>query len=221
MNSHKVSFAATTPEEDRRQLIRTTLNREGGDPSRLLELLADIVEFKDWERFGIPLKQYIETPYDQGGLGWSVKDVETVLKLTHRYEVKPNYSTDITERMGVTRETIRGELRGTLRNTGRPSDDEDNDAITSFPRARLSSTGREYWIARLRRDGQHAIADRLHNDPSFTVKQAKEAVGIKPPPSRPRIDLSSPEAVAKTLIQYMPPEDIATLLGLLADAIKE
>jgi hypothetical protein len=75
-----------TQEEELRSRLRVQLERDGGNPSQLLELIMIATKQRVWEAFGMSFTQFIETPFNDGGLGWSIDNLKTVLTLRHRFE---------------------------------------------------------------------------------------------------------------------------------------
>ena len=79
-------------DEELREQLLVNKRRSGGDPSLLLDLLAELLERKSWEQreghTGKPWSflRYVQTPFDDGGLGWDVEDVKNIIRFEHKYE---------------------------------------------------------------------------------------------------------------------------------------
>lgn len=209
---------------DKQLLLRNMLNQPGGDPTYIMNMLFDVVSTEVWTEWtDVDGRKFGTFSKALEHMGQSKEKVEHLIEIKHSGELRGDPA--VIERMKWLRETVtalfaeelptgltRSEA-GSLGGRGNKAPDV-SDALGD----KQYGNSRIYWIQRLKRD-KPEIAERLIHEPDFTVKQAKEAAGIQPPPGRPRIDLSSPESVAQTLLQYMQPEDIAALLALLAEAI--
>src|SRR5260221_11760326 len=86
MNARQLSHEVPSPQEDLRQQLYFLLRQPGGDPSQLLELLAVIVENRLWEQGGQAFIPFLTTAFDDGGVGWSLQNVQAILLRRHPYE---------------------------------------------------------------------------------------------------------------------------------------
>src|SRR5262249_215803 len=82
----QISSLPLTVEEDLRQQLFSILQKTGGNPSQLLDLLHAILENRVWEKLHLSFIEFISLPYQDGGAGWSIENVRAVLRMKHRYE---------------------------------------------------------------------------------------------------------------------------------------
>ena len=90
MNPQTVSVGRySSPEESRRQMLSVRLTQDGRNASLILDLISDVVEHEDWTRLTdrdskpLTFRKYVEMPYEQGGIGWQVDNLQKVILLTH------------------------------------------------------------------------------------------------------------------------------------------
>ena len=122
----------------------------------LLDLLAELLDRKSWEQreghTGKPWSflRYVQTPFDDGGLGWDVEDVKNIIRFEHKYEKE---GVRHTPAKAAEMEAMRRKVRDLLNpeapkhgEVGRGRDRGDN--ITSKDRG----TSESYTVRRLKRD---------------------------------------------------------------------
>lgn len=162
-----VRSAPESLEEELRQSLYVLLQQSGGDPSQLLDLLAVAVEAQVWESLGCDFASFVSTPYSSGGLGWSIENLRSVLRMRHRHEL---IELTVAERMNRTRREIENLLSPVAGTWG---GNRRNKQATSAPRS-----DREQTIARLKRD-QPALAEKVLSG-TLSVNQAVVQAGIRP-----------------------------------------
>jgi hypothetical protein len=107
-----VSNIDQDPDEELREQILVNKRRTGGDPSLLLDLLSELVlRRQSWKKRGEDgwsFVQYVDTPFDDGGLGWDRKEVEQIVDLQHKYEKDgPRHDPEKAAEMKKLRRTVR------------------------------------------------------------------------------------------------------------------
>jgi len=214
MDSRTVSNFDVTPEENIRQLVRVTLNASGGDPSHLLELLADVIEMNVWQNSGMTFSRFVNTPYDKGGLGWSIKDLKAVLSLTHRYEAPNPVNRTISDRLNAMRTEVNRLLADDIEPTNPHGGDRRSNQIDVSSRSGQGGNSRAYIISRLKRD-RPDLAEKVINN-EMKTSEAKRLAGY-PVDDRIKIPIDNPQRAAEMIIDKMPHAAIAELLAILKE----
>ena len=141
-------------DEELREQLLVNKRRSGGDPSLLLDLLAELLDRKSWRQreghTGKPWSflRYVQTPFDDGGLGWDVEDVKNIIRFEHKYEKEGVRHTPAkAAEMEAMRRKVRDLLNPEANKQGRP---EKGDNITF--REDQKGTSESYTVRRLKRD---------------------------------------------------------------------
>lgn len=211
MTARVVSGGEMTPEQRRVHRVEHILRRDGGSPGSALEGLAAIVEDGTWRK--VPSGPYHPEPFASFrrfiearppfGLGYSIKQLRALLQLEHPGEG----SAEIHERMEAMRVQVARLITEDVapaRGVGRPE-------LTANVRAtniNRSDSG-DYVVARLKRDDPE-LAERVANG-EVTRHAAARQKGWR----KPRVVLTSPDSIARSLRQHMSADDIAALIRLL------
>ena len=219
MNARTVSGGELTPEQRRVLRVEHILRRDGGSPGSALEGLEAIVADETWrkvprgsedERPFVSFLHFVETaaPF---GLGYPREQLVALLKLKHPEENRG----EMRERMDRLRTRVTEMLNADIapaRTVGRPENcSPSNGSGTTFS----SGRGADYLTARLKRD-HPGLAERVVAG-ELTASAAARQAGIL----RPRILITSPQAIAKALRKHMDQADLARLAALLADGDRE
>ena len=183
-----------SPEQDRRQRFFVHLRQDGGDPSQLLDLLATVVEREDWKRLesedGVELDfyRYITEPFPVG-IGWSLEDVQTILKLHHKYERPPRLDRKKAKQMAKLRDTVErlltkpqrtnSEARQGNQNARKSENETDNISLVSDEKTGYG-TSASYLKSRLARDAPE-ILERKRQGEFKSYRAAAIAAGIVKP----------------------------------------
>lgn len=214
--AREVSFPHLSEEQMRVLRAGEALHRDGASPAGALELLAAIVEDRTWERltdakgrsFKGRFRDFVEArpPY---GLGYDPDQLPKVLQLRHPHESVPK----IAYRMAAMREQVKQLLLEEIPATaehgygpGRGHTEKRGSATTSFVLGR----GADYITARLKRDAPELAEQVIRGE--LTPNAAARQMGWR----KPRIVVSTPEAVAKALRKHMTPDQIQALVRLLS-----
>jgi len=214
--AREVSFPHLSEEQMRVLRAGEALHRDGASPAGALELLAAIVEDRTWERltdakgrsFKGRFRDFVEarSPY---GLGYDPDQLPKVLQLRHPHESVPR----IAYRMAQMREQVKRLLLEEIPATaehgygpGRGHTEKRDGATNSFP---LANTA-DYVTARLKRDAPELAEKVIRGE--LTPNAAARQMGWR----KPRIVVSTPEAVAKALRKHMTPDQIQALVRLLS-----
>jgi len=213
--AREVSFPHLSEEQMRVIRAGEALHRDGASPAGALELLAAIVEDRTWERlrdakgrsFKGRFRDFVEarSPY---GLGYDPDQLPKVLQLRHPHESVPK----IAYRMAQMRETVKRllleEIPVVLPNGGNRRSEEFQSRAT---RLNLSTADTaDYVTARLKRDAPELAEKVIRGE--LTPNAAARQMGWR----KPRIVVSTPEAVAKALRKHMTPDEIQVLVRLLS-----
>lgn len=207
-----VSGGDLTPEQRRVHRVEHILRRDGGSPGSALEGLAAIVEDGTWRK--VPsgpdrpepfasFRRFVEAnpPF---GLGYSIKQLRALLQLQHPGEG----AASVRERMDAMRaevaRLIADETQPALPQ-GRPQKERDTFISVGRPDTK------DKVVARLKRDDP-ALAEQVVNG-EVTANAAAREKGWR----KPRVVLTSPESIARTLRKHLGPDDIARLIKLLLD----
>ena len=144
-------------DEELREQLLVNKRRSGGDPSLLLDLLAELLERKSWEQreggSGKPWSflRYVQTPFDDGGLGWDVEDVKNIIRFEHKYEKE---GVRHTPAKAAEMEAMRRKVRDLL-NPEAPKNGEIGSGRNSPDNIRPNKdhgTSESYTVRRLKRD---------------------------------------------------------------------
>ena len=214
--AREVSFPHLSEEQMRVLRAGEALHRDGASPAGALELLAAIVEDRTWERltdakgrsFKGRFRDFVEArpPY---GLGYDPDQLPKVLQLRHPHESVPK----IAYRMAAMREQVKRLLLEeipAIKQVGSPG--HSPNVRDTHIRATTSTNAdtSERVIARLKRDDP-ALAEKVIRG-EITPNAAARQMGWR----KPRIVVSTPEAVAKALRKHMTPDQIQALVRLLS-----
>ncbi len=186
--TNRVITSTQTQEEEIRSRLRIQLERDGGNPSQLLELIMIATKHRVWESFDMSFEQFIETPFNDGGLGWSVQNLKTVLALKHRFEHEKTGHKDLVSDLANMRKQVM-DLLEPLGAPGNPSGrNQYSEPLRNFDNYQNSSEGNdkrkqsvggggtseEYTKARLRRDNPD-LYERVESGEMSANAAAKEA----------------------------------------------
>lgn len=212
--AREVSFPHLSEEQMRVLRAGEALHRDGASPAGALELLAAIVEDRTWERltdakgrsFKGRFRDFVEArpPY---GLGYDPDQLPKVLQLRHPHESVPK----IAHRMAAMREQVKRLLLEEIpavQQVGSPGQSS-NVGATNI-RATTSANTADYVTARLKRDAPELAEKVIRGE--LTPNAAARQMGWR----KPRIVVSTPEAVAKALRKHMTPDQIQVLVRLLS-----
>ncbi len=147
-------------------------------------------------------------------MGQTEEKVKTLIQLKHKDEERGNF--EIKQHMEWLRIEVHRLTKDTMGDVGRPP--QNNDDISSFPREKLGSTGTDYTIARLERDGHHELAEAVLSREMSAAEGWRQAGKEKP---RWKIRMDDPHLAAKVILEHMEPSAIAELCAILAQAIAE
>ncbi len=211
--TRRISPPKITIEEDLRQQLYVLLERStGGDPSQLLTLLEQIVENRSWERLGQTFIAFLTTPYEHGGVGWSLENLKAVLSMHHRFE---HLDPDIAARMATLRRTISELMTLPAQSHGGKRSRDLKDRQPDNVRLQNYGNSRDSTVARLKRD-RPDLAQRVL-DGEMSANQAAIEAGFRR--YRLSIDPNDVEKTAETLRRYLSAEQLALLSTLLRKAI--
>lgn len=149
MNSYKIT-STRTPEEELRSRLHVHLQQDGGNPSQLLEMLDLAVSKKVWDEFDMSFRQFIESSYESGGLGWSIENLKSVLRLKHRYEYEGSGHAGLIERIVKMRQQVVDLLNEPIGVNG-----GDRKSVLYYQTDSLSGNGGtsiDYTVRRLKKD---------------------------------------------------------------------
>lgn len=211
VNARLVTGGDLTPEQRRVHRVEHILRRDGGSPGSVLEGLAALVEDGTWRKVPcgpddprpfVSFRRFVEAP-PPFGLGYSIKQLRALLQLQHPGEG----AAEIRERMDAMRSEV-GRLIAedvpAARPPGRPAS---NVSATHITGARDATA----IVARLKRDDPE-LAERVVRG-ELSANAAAQQAGIR----KPRILVTSPESVARSLRRHMSPADLARLVSLLTE----
>jgi hypothetical protein len=155
-------------DEELREQILVNKRRSGGDPSLLLDLLSELVfERETWKKRGEDgwsFLRFVQTPFDDGGLGWDRSEVENIVQFDHKYEKEgPQHDPSKAEEMTRLRSTVKDLLNPEAgpEKGNEYSDDSAVDNINSND----GGTSESYALRRLKRDhpelAEKVVADEM------------------------------------------------------------
>jgi len=143
-------------DEELREQILVNKRRSGGDPSLLLDLLSELVfERQTWKKRGEDgwsFLRFVQTPFDDGGLGWDRSEVENIVQFDHKYEKEgPQHDPAKAEEMNRLRSTVKDLLNPDAAEHG--GDRKSEEAQDQVRNTNSKSTDDEsYALRRLKRD---------------------------------------------------------------------
>jgi len=204
MSTRVISNAARSHEEELRDRLRLAVRRDGGDPSSFLELLADAVAERIWEKLGTAQSflEFVKTPIPDG-LGLDEATLARLIAFSHHHEDK---SPELREDLKRMRRFVEDELNPKARvGTGRP---KNGDNVTVLWERGNSES---YWIRRLKRDAPE-LAELVLNG-ELSANAAAVQAGMKR--RKASVPIDDPERLAATLRRRLSSEDLAQLIELL------
>mgnify|MGYP006990451346 CR=1 FL=1 len=212
--AREVSFPHLSEEQMRVIRAGEALHRDGASPAGALELLAAIVEDRTWERladakgrsFKGRFRDFVEarSPY---GLGYDPDQLPKVLQLRHPHESVPK----IAYRMAAMREQVKRLLLEEIpESQSHGGDRRSNEVQVRVTNLKAQTDTAEYIVARLKRDAPELAEKVIRGE--LTPNAAARQMGWR----KPRIVVSTPEAVAKALRKHMTPDEIQVLVRLLS-----
>lgn len=188
--------------------VAKTIERSGGNPSGVLELLETVIRERSWEkvRDGVgnlytSFLAFAEASRDDNGLGTTKDALVKLVDVPHQLE-----ATEWRERGPALRKAIRSLLAGEIPKAeppGRPR----KDRATVVNRPTRDTAGA--ITARLKRDDPE-LAERVVAGEVSANAAAREKGWHKP-----RVLLTSPASVARKLREHFTAEQLAELIGLL------
>ena len=153
--SNIISNIHVDRDEELREHLLVTKRTSGGDPSLLLDLLAELLERKSWEqrkgRNGTPWSflRYVQTPFDDGGLGWDVEEVKNIIRFEHKREKEGvRHDPAKAAEMEAMRRKVRDLLNPEARDVGRPNSADNVDNVNN----NKGGNSESYTVRRLKRD---------------------------------------------------------------------
>lgn len=216
-----------SPEEDLRSRLHLHLNQDGGNPSQLLEMLELTVRRKVWESFGMTFDEFVETSFENGGLGWSKTGLKAVWYLKHRHE----HREDVAKRMAWLRnelDHLTGGIKpssmdvaqhpATMRETaGKPPNADNYYNCNNLDQQGNSA---EYLAARLARDFPDTLTE-VKQGKYRSMHAAAKAVGIVK--DKPRISIDGADMVkaAALLAARLEPAQLAALISELVKRLDD
>lgn len=209
--SRTVALQEPSPEQARIHRVRETIHRDGATPGGALDGLAVIVKDDTWRRVAGPdgqpfasFRAFVEAkpPF---GLGIDENELRKIISLRHPHEG----SARIAKRMVAMRDQVERLLKEEIapaHEARRPRQGENlrGTKVTESDTA-------DYVVARLKRDDPTLAEQVVRGE--ITANAAARAAGIR----RPRIVLSTPERIAKSLRKHLDGETLRRLAELLKD----
>jgi len=220
MKTETVSIANLTKEERLRMQLYVETQHDGGNPSQLLELLAQAIEINVWEKLtngegnSLTFFEFVERPYPDG-IGLAIDDLKTLIKLKHQYERKERFDSKIAERMDNMRRVVTDLLHPKMAEPGRP--DLQLNQFIKPDNIRLNNsvkldygTEANYTIRRLKRDRPDLAEKVIANELSANAAAIEAGFRIK----SITIPLD-PERAARSIRQHFTEQQIRELIELL------
>lgn len=172
-----VSNISQDQDEELREQILTNKRRTGRDPSLLLDLLHELVERESWKRRGEDgwtLLRYVQTPFDEGGLGFDRKEVENIIQFWHKYEKDGlRHDPEKAEEMEQLQAMVRDLLTPELGEHGINQHETGNgDSYNN-----LQGRGAEYLAAPIKRN-RPDVHERMKESEFQSVRQVAIEAGI-------------------------------------------
>jgi hypothetical protein len=207
-----------SPQEELRSRIHVHLDQDGGNPSHLLEMLDLMIQDEIWLKFEkkLSFRQFVELPYEQGGLGWTMDSLKCILQMQHRFEHEGSSHTEIQERLQEMRRRVMDLLHDPSNGHGgdRKSTLHSNlDFAPSEQRGNSSS----HKLRRLKRD-RPDLAERVMAHELSATAAAIEA-GFEPYKFQVRAD--DPRKTARIIAKHVDREWMAALIDELRKAMEE
>lgn len=211
-------MAELSPEEHRRKELYEQINE---NPDKIMSLLAEMTENRDWEQFGYDFVEYVEKPYDEGGLGWSRENLSLTItqeaprerkahKTDQRLQKMRHFVTDQLQKFGSMTVALTGGEPFTVNRiltAYDPSDDLDASDYAPTPSQKRRSKLEER-IAAERPD----LAEMVTTG-EISLSAAAVEAGIRE--KRVSISIGDPQKTAKSLRKHMTEEQIADLVQVL------
>lgn len=203
----KLTNTNLSQEERLMRSLSVETTRRGADPSLFLDLLADAVEIRAWER--LPSKTFvgfIEQPYPNG-IGSTVDTVRTMMRLRHRHE---GMDPGVDGRMRDLRQEVINLLnpkQAANGEIGRGRGSLDN--IKANP----GGTDPDYALRRLKRDNPE-LAQRVLTG-ELSAHAAAVQAGFRPRTITVPLD---PEKMARAIRRRLSDDELDVLLGALEAA---
>ncbi len=169
----QISSVPVSIEEDLRQQLFALLQKTGGNPSQLLDLLYMIIENRAWEKLNLSFLEFVSLPYHAGGAGWSVDNVRAVLRMKHGFE---DIDPEVTAKMN----RLRRELDDLLIPVAAPHGGHKNQhgqQVAVVTSAARRGNSRADTLSRLKRD-RPDLARRVL-DGELTSNQAAILAGFR------------------------------------------
>jgi len=220
MEARQASIANQTREERLRMQLYVETQHDGGNPSQFLELLSEAVETEVWTTLtngnGQPLTffDFIQKPYPDG-IGLTIEDLETIVKLKHKYEQKDYRKA---EQMKAMRRKVRDLLTPISRHQGRP--DKQLDLFIKPYNVRFNNesvkseygNADNYTIRRLKRDRPDLAEMVLDGELSANAAAIEAGFRIK------SITIPiHPERAARSISNHFSPEQVSELVDRLTN----
>jgi hypothetical protein len=189
------------------------LHRDGASPRGALDLLYVIVNDETWRRVETQggghhatFTEFVETgqPF---GLGVKTAELRKLVALRHPGEDVVETRERMTWLRSKVEELFAKDVEAIGSHGGPRQQDGGQERGTNLPRSDVAPR----VLARLKRDAPE-LAERVVNREVSADAAARE-MGWR----RPRIVVSTPERIAKSLKRTMPPEDIARLVAILGE----
>jgi len=185
--------------------LRNHVKTPGGDPSRLLELLAEAVELDQVED---------ATTFIRDTLEWDVRMAQEIIQLRHRSEDKP----EVHARMRTMRSKLRDAMTPEARDAkGGPIPAEHPNAGATSVRDNTSA----HILARLKRDAKTdeqaaELRDALLEG-DISANEAAKRMGWR----KDRVSVvKSPEGFAKAITRHLDPAEWDVVIKGINDARK-
>ncbi len=187
------------------------MTSDGGSPASAFNLLATIVADRTWERLtdnhGQPFATFtafVEAA-QPGGLGTTAKELDKLLQLRHPHEDGKSWSVKAPKLRRDVERLLKEQIAPVLPNGG----DRRSAGFQLRGTKLVESDTAEHTVARLKRDDP-TLAERVVSGEVSANAAAKEKGWRKP-----RVVLTSPEAVARKLREHFTAEQLAELIALL------
>jgi len=183
-----------------RQSLCVLVTQPGGDPSSILDMLETLITKRVWERLGTTFVDFITTPFGQGGIGWSIENLQAVTQMRHRHESE---DPQVSSRMSSLRRDIDHLLLPVVSRRGRPRKGTIEQA--------QSHSGRAYYLQRLAHE-RPDLAEKVFRGEISTNAASIEAGFRK---RIAQIAISSPADVARSLARHLDVDERRELIKAL------
>lgn len=210
--------------QEARSLLYDELNRPGGDPSNLFEVLEAVVETRAWQTLtdddGNPigsLQRLIEAPRP-AGCGQPIDKVLALLRIEHRYERENN---SWAKRMKALRQAIENELAVQLAeerapqtwrvvHTAAPPADE-------MPAGRPAGKSKEQVLKRLEEDERYDLLEKVSlGELSATAAAVEAGYRLR----RVTVPIGDTERTAQSLRHHLDDDALRALIGRLDELLE-